>query len=98
MTPTELTEMAAAILAELTDTLQPWATVRLRIPGSDERKAAVLTELFERHEVTAVKLRGQNYVRVASDFDRAAAAAERDRQLQTRRLLPVSSCRPFVAV
>lgn len=92
------TDMAAAILAELTDELQRWAAVRLRIPGDDWRKGQVLTELFERYEVTVVKVRGANYVRLASDWDRAAAAAERDRLSQARRPLPVSCCRSHVAV
>lgn len=92
-------DVRAAILAELTDDLQPWAAVRRRIPGEDQRKAAVLTEMFERHEVSAVKVRGANYVRAASDWDRAAAAAERDRLARTRpRSVPVSRCRGFVAL
>jgi len=95
---TETTDTAAAILAELTDELQPWEAVRQRIPGDDDRKAAVLVDLFERHEVTAVKLRGATFVRLASDYDRATAAAERDRLSQTRRPLSVSRCRPFVAI
>ncbi|MEZ0053246.1 hypothetical protein ABIA30_004273 [Mycobacterium sp. MAA66] len=92
------TGMAAAIRAELTTELQPWAAVRARIPGSDQAKAAAMTNLFERHEVTAVKVGGQNYVRLATDWDRAAAAAEIDRHRQARRPLPVSRCRAHVAV
>ncbi|BBX83546.1 hypothetical protein [Mycolicibacterium aubagnense] len=97
MTETTDTAMAAAILAELTDELQPWAAVRSRIPGSDEHKAAAMVDLHERHAITAVKLRGATFVRLATDYDRAAAAAERDRQTQTRHPLPVSRCRTFVS-
>lgn len=95
---TETTDTAAAILSELTDTYQSWAAVRQRIPGTNQAKAAAMIDLFERHEVTAVKIGGANYIRLATDWDRAAAVAERDRQSQTRRPLPVSRCREFVAV
>lgn len=103
MTPTEnptahLTETAAAILSELTTELQPWAAVRQRISGTETETAAALVDLFERHEVTAVKIAGATFVRLASDWDRLAAAAERDRALQIRHRLPVSRCRPVVTV
>lgn len=89
-------DIRAALLAELTDELQPWADVRRRIPGSEEAQAAALIHLFESYAMTVVKLNGTPYVRRADDLDRMAAAAQRDRAAQTG--WPMSRCRSFTAV
>ncbi|MHA3021139.1 hypothetical protein ACXPWS_12860 [Mycobacterium sp. BMJ-28] len=101
MTPTENvptdSDIRAAILAALTDELQSWVAVKRCIPGNPARVDQVAVELFERHELTLVKVAGTPYVRAASSWDRAAAAADIERR-RNRHPLLVSRCRQHVAV
>ncbi|MFA4052533.1 hypothetical protein [Mycobacteroides chelonae] len=90
-------DIRVALLAALTPELQPWAVIRRRIPGSDEAQAAALTHLFESYAVTVTKITGTPYVRLASDLDRRAAAAQRDRAAQVHPAL-ANRPRDFVAV
>lgn len=94
------TTIEAAILAALaptgTDTLIPLRTIRAQLPGDWWDQTAALTTLIETYRVSTVKVRGSVFVRLASDWDRQAAAYERDRAAQ--RGWPLPRCRDSVAV
>ncbi|WP_078290454.1 hypothetical protein [Mycobacterium sp. D16R24] len=97
-TETTQTDIERAILALLPadGSLVAWRDIRPQIPGGWWDKSGALTNLHERFVVTVVKVSGRNYVRIASDFDRAAAAAERARLQAIHPLLGRSNCRDFV--
>lgn len=92
-------QIEAAILTALAPTgttLVAWRTVTPQLPGDYWSQSEALTRLHETYEVSVVKVRGTPFVRLADDWDRQAAAYERDRAAQTG--WPLARCRDFVAV
>jgi hypothetical protein len=99
MTTTTNDELDAAILAALEATngdLVAWRTIRTKLPGDWWQQGEALTRLHETYQVSVVKIRGSCFVRLTDDFERQAAANERDRAAQTG--WPLPRCRDFVAV
>ncbi|WP_025088187.1 hypothetical protein [Mycobacteroides abscessus] len=96
-TETTTAQIEQAILALLPadGSLMAWRVIRPKIPGGYWDKSGALISLHEKFEVTAVKMRGRNYVRLASDFDRLTAARERARLQAMHPLLGRSSNRDF---
>lgn len=92
-------QIEAAILAALAPTgttLVAWRTITPQLPGDYWSQGEALTRLHETYEVSMVKVRGSCFVRLADNWDRQAAAYERDRAAQTG--WPLARCRDFVAV
>ncbi|OHT54097.1 hypothetical protein [Mycobacteroides chelonae] len=94
--PTQ-TDIEKAILSLLPadGTLMAWRDIRPQTPGGFWSQAQALDHLHESFKVTVVKVRGRNYVRRASDWDRTAAAAQRARLQAIHPLLGRSNCRDF---
>lgn len=88
-------EQAIIALLPADGSLMAWRDIRPNIPGGYWDKSGALTSLHERYVVTVVKVGSRNYVRLASDFDRATAARERARLQALHPLLGQSSNRDF---
>lgn len=73
-------QIDAAILAALAkagrDDVHPWAAIRPRVPGSDDRKGDRLVALWLAGRVWLCKVRGRNYVALGdADDERIVATA-----------------------
>ena len=92
-------QIMAAILDALAPTgttLVAWRTISPQLSGDYWSQGEALTRLHETYQVSVVKVRGSCFVRLTDDFDRQAAANERDRAAQSG--WPLPRCRDFVAV
>ena len=70
------------------DDLHPWAAIRRRLPGSLDRKAERLTELWLTGRVWLCKRKGRNYVGLGdADDERMAAAAKAEGRVRELRVL-----------
>jgi len=76
-------QIDAALLAALADAggeeLHPWAVIRRRLPGSDDRKSERLIALWLEGRAYVIKVKGRNYVGLGDADDMRLAAANRAR-------------------
>lgn len=76
-------QIDAALLAALVDAgreeLHPWAVIRRRLPGSDDRKSERLIALWLEGRTYVIKVKGRNYVGLGDADDMRLAAANHAR-------------------